>query len=51
VRAVIERSAVTDEELTGLVGPPFFRAGSSVTGDLAALGKDRVLSPHNRERS
>jgi hypothetical protein len=41
VRAVIERPDVTDAELTGMVGLPYFLTGCTVTGDLTALAAGR----------
>jgi hypothetical protein len=41
IREVIRRPEVTDEELTGLVGLPYFMTRCTVTGDLAALAAGR----------
>jgi hypothetical protein len=41
VREVIKRPEVPDTELAGIVGPPWFLTGCSVTGSLAALAAGR----------
>jgi hypothetical protein len=37
VREAVKRPSVTDAELTGIVGPPYFMTGCTVAGDLTAL--------------
>jgi DNA gyrase/topoisomerase IV subunit A len=37
VREAVKRPSVTDAELTGMVGPPYFMTGCTVAGDLPAL--------------
>lgn len=41
VREAIERPSVTDAELTGMVGAPYFLTGCAVAGDLTALAAGR----------
>jgi hypothetical protein len=41
IREVIRRTDVTDAELTGMVGLPYFLTGCAVTGDLTALAAGR----------
>jgi len=41
VREAIRRPGVTDAELTGMVGPPYFLTGCAVAGDLTALAAGR----------
>lgn len=41
VREVIKRPGVPDKELAGIAGPPYFPAGCTVTGSLAALAAGR----------
>ena len=41
VREVIKRPGVTDAELTGMVGLPYFVTGCTVAGDLTALATGR----------
>ena len=41
VREAIKRPGVTDAELTGMVGPPYFMTGCTVAGDLTALAAGR----------
>jgi DNA gyrase/topoisomerase IV, subunit A len=41
VREVIKRPGVTDAELTGMVGLPYFLTGCTVTGNLTALAAGR----------
>jgi len=50
LRRVIERPRMTSHELTGIVGPPQFGNGCTVTGDFAALaaGRPTVLTLHAR---
>jgi hypothetical protein len=52
VREVIRRPDVTDGELTGMVGLPYFLTGCTVTGDLAALaaGQRTELRPPEQLR-
>ena len=41
VREAVKLPGVTDAELTGMVGPPYFLTGCTVTGDLTALAAGR----------
>jgi hypothetical protein len=41
LRQVIQHPTVTSEDLTGMVGPPYFLNGCTVTGDFAALAAGR----------
>jgi hypothetical protein len=41
VREAVKRPGVTDEELTGMVGLPYFLTGCAVAGDLTALAAGR----------
>src|ERR1700736_4072463 len=41
LRQVIQRPRVTSKDLIGIVGPPYFLNGCTVTGDFAALAEGR----------